>query len=240
MFLLVYSLLFYPIYLVGRADIVGQCGYLGLAGSGIARLESLFAGGRRWISREVALAMVGFLSVATLAPVYRSSGPWSTHTDLYASQADFLKLHARPDDVIVCFWSAGAAMLYEKRMRGISGDVVTFPNSLMDHLGWLNPEDTITKESSALAEEARRLISACRGTGGQYRRIWLVLDSATYLSLRMQEPRPYLAQIAEIFFREGARRHMRKPPLSPEVIDDMGRLGMGLFVPPDESEDEAR
>jgi hypothetical protein len=184
-FLLAYSWIKAPLYLVGRYDLPAAAALPALIGVGLARL-----GARTGRAGVIALTTAVALLAAeahrerilhpALRPVTRDK----------ADRIDVLARHAAAGDLVLCTGFTASEVLAQAYRRGLHLDVQTFPRDLRLHAGWYNPANDLARGEATLRTEADELVAAARARprawlisqtgadGGPHARILAILQDA--------------------------------------------------------------
>lgn len=156
-FLLLYSVVKAPLYVVGRYDLPAQAALIALVGPGLARIGArLGRAGAGAIVLTAALIAFAGNHDRILRPAIRPR----THDK--ADRAAILARYAEPGDLVVCTGFLASEVLGQAFREGIALDVATFPPALRSHVGWYNPGDDLARGEDAVRAEADELVREAR------------------------------------------------------------------------------
>ncbi len=175
LFLLAYSILKAPLYLVGRYDLPAYPAFAVLAGIGLEQILRHVGGARRasgeardataaargsagagvLIAAGVALAILAFFS---LQP-YLLHPALSPRPGAKAARGELLAAHLRHGDIVVCTGFTTSETWYQLLARKSPAEIVTYPPALRSHLGWYDPEHELERGEDALRAEAHSMLA---------------------------------------------------------------------------------
>ena len=140
------SLVWQPVYLGGRYEVVASTAFALLVGRGIDVL---------WQERPAvaAAAAAAWCGLAILSLLAYFAVPVD---DGERQAAAWIRANARPGDVFVFPGYSRAVPEYYLRVAGFEGERVSFPASVGRHMGWFDAEHAV-READATRREAERL-----------------------------------------------------------------------------------
>ena len=227
---LLYSMVRRPIYVVGRYDVLVYPAYLGLLGVGLGRMQG-YAGKyvRPSLAWAPAAAAILILASFALPPRYQPL-PKDVMHHPQEMRGRLLAQYARPDDLVVCLGLEGAKIAYQMRRQGIDAEMMTFPLSTREHMGWFHHRNAAS-QPGALERDARTIMNAFAPPSPRCQRLWLVMDP---YSLRPSSPgtmeydyKSISAVLIDALNREGFHRSD-----SPGLAEGTQNLGIILLYPP--------
>jgi hypothetical protein len=158
------SVLYKPIYIVGRYDIVALPAFLGLMGIGIDALQKLNFGTRtRWAftpSTVIPVIVLPVLVVGALLPRYTLDARPDARPN--RERADLLARFVAPGDLLVAHDLAASNVLFLTRERKIDARLATFPPEILAHWGWFNADESLARGRETLLNEAASMLEAQR------------------------------------------------------------------------------
>jgi 4-amino-4-deoxy-L-arabinose transferase-like glycosyltransferase len=204
-FLVAYSAVRSPLYLVGRYDLPAHAPYLLLMGVGV---HELMRRGERF-GRAVALLPVAALVVLSFVALTPKLAHGNDKAAEHRSQriAAELAASAAPDDLVVALDVANHLASYVVEHARVPLTVYKFPHARLDHLDPAPLSQEIRSRLAIFRREAAELAARARG-----RRIWLI-ESPIYDDL--EKPRnafEILKQVLMAELREHAVRTTAPAP----------------------------
>jgi hypothetical protein len=170
LFLLGYSCLRTPIYLVGRYDLFAQPTLLLLLAAGFSRLQTALRKRSPWLLP----LLVSSTLTASLGGLW--AYPLDPQLFHHGARAEYLASVMRPRDPILCTGLEAGPLLYHLERDRITPAVSTFPRDTAFHLGWIMSDEAIAARQDWPAEALAALDEAGSGHDG----LWIVLDSAVW------------------------------------------------------------
>ncbi|MEI7634010.1 MAG: glycosyltransferase family 39 protein [bacterium] len=227
-FLFVYSVLWKPVYVVGRYDVLSQPFYLSIMAVGAHVLQLRLALRSRLLAVAALWGVTAALALAALAPRYAAAPPGlATHPQ--GARGEYLARHAEPDDLVVCLDLEGAKIAYQMLLRGIRAGLVTFPFETRRHFGWADAEGSLKGDGpEKLRAEAQSIMNLFKPPAARHKRLWIFQPPASRLAdgagpggIR----RGGRARIADILLSTAKDNGMIPAKLSPD------NLGILVMIP---------
>ncbi len=220
-FLVTYSNLKAPLYLIGRYDMPAWPAFAILFGLGVDGLLRGFPGRRRRVAAGVLVGIGVVLTLhahrQTLADPAISPAPGPD-----SRIGAILSTWSGPDDLVVCSGFTTARVWRQVMSHELAVEVATYPTSLRDHIGWNDPRADLARGVEALRTDAAGLLA--RATRGEVPRLWFVFHP------QARPGTPY-GDVIDAFFGEVATAGLQS--WFPEGADsEWRRLGVVALEPP--------
>ena len=234
LFMLAYSVLRRPIYIVGRYDTLVYPAFLGLAGLGAHALQLILARRvGRYIGQygTVALPMllVAWLAWASLAPKF---GPLPDNLKLrhhpQQMRGEALAEAAAPDDLVVCMGLEGLKVRYQMLRQGVRSEVLTFPLSTSSHPGWLDHQ-AVANNPELLLRDAETILRNFDPPQPKYHRLWVMMDPYSFRNRPPGTMEHDYSRISSVFLNALAARGL-KPMSNPALERRIEGLGILIYT----------
>ncbi len=216
LFLLLYSNLKAPLYLVGRYDLPAWPAFALLFGLGLdAMRRRAPAGLRRPIMVGLIGLGLGLGGTAHRKTLARPAFFAPPGTDSRAGE--ILERYASERDLVVCTGFTTSRIWLQVIRRSLEIEVATFPGSLRDHVGWYDPKADLVGGSETLRADAEAILGRLEEDRGAPR-IWV------FFHPEAKPGSPYGDTLAILF--EAAGRPGVRPWFPPGTNAEWRRLGV--------------
>lgn len=209
LFLVGYSWLNKPLYVVGRYDLPGHTSYLLLMGVGINALVIRLRDYGRAAARIPVLVLL-VLTTAALTPKL-TLGNRGADGHASARLATAFKAHSKPTDLVVALDISGPLASYAVLHAGVPLETAKFPGERLHNLDEPSLNRRVQARLVEFRQQAKSLAGVARG-----RRVWLV-ESPIYGDL--SNPSHGYEVLKRLLMAELAHREAAEAP--PKVADQV-------------------